>query len=177
MSKFSTAAFAALLVFSMASAAPCADLSGTVTEVDAKPVKGIQILVAESGAKSALKVVTDDKGDYRLTGLSAGTYTFALDPGSTGFRGGTAIAYLGDKGLTVNWRISRGGPPSAIASQGSNQSLLAMDPLGMTLGEFAGIVAGGAVVAGGVAVGAYSAAGGFSGAKPTPSPRPISPSM
>lgn len=174
MRKLLATMVAGLFVLAAASAALCADVVGTVSDVNAKPVPGIQIIVENAAGKIVGKILTDTKGYYRLTGLDPGKYTYVLDPQGTSFKGGSAVSYLGDKGLTIDWRVSAGAPPSAMAAEGTSNSLLAADPFGLSSGAFAALVVGAMAAMG---VGAYAAAGGFSGEHHPPPPHPHSPSM
>jgi len=151
-----------------ASVALCADVSGTVSDATGAAVAKVRLSATDSSGKSAGSALTDASGKYQISGLSPGTYVFALDPLSSGFKGGNGLAHLDEKGLTIDWKISAAGPALALARQGADEAL-AGDPFGFTAAEFAGLVgAAGGVISSGV-VGGIAAAGGFSGESASPS--------
>jgi hypothetical protein len=136
---------------------------GRVSDLNDAPVQGVQIVVKDAGGRILAKVATDSHGYYQITGFTPDAYDYALDPLKTSFKGGTAAAYLGDKGLTMNWKVSASNPAVALATEGTGNALAAGDPFGLSSRAFTAAVVGGvAVVTGGV-VGGYAAAGGFSG--------------
>jgi hypothetical protein len=158
-----------MLVVAAASMALCADIVGTVLDTHGKPVQGIQITAGGPAGKMVAQAVTSAVGKYHLSSLDPGTYDYVLNPLQTGFKGGTAVSYLGIKGLTIDWKVSAKAPAIALASVGTEVPL-AGDPFGFSAGEFASLVV---LAAGGVAagvVGGYGAAGGFSSSPPAASP-------
>jgi phage gp45-like len=70
--------------------APAAVISGRVTTSDEQPLEGFQIrLIAKQNVEGRASWVnlpnqgrTDDEGEYRISGLSAGTYYIVVDPGT-----------------------------------------------------------------------------------------------
>ena len=158
----------------------CADIIGTVMDLQGHPVSDVKIVVQNTAGKLFGQAITDPKGHYTIVGLSPNTYGYILNPLTTGLKGGSAVSYLGTDGLTINWKVSDTGDAISLAKQGSKEAL-ANDPFGLSMGEFASIVTlGTAAVAGGV-VGGYAAAGGFSSSS-TPPPSgggapPLSASM
>jgi Carboxypeptidase regulatory-like domain len=157
------------LFLATASVALCADIVGRVSDLNDAPMQGVQIVVKDAGSKTLAKVATDGHGRYQITGLTPGSYDYVLDPLGTSFKGGTAAAYLDDKGLTINWKVSASNPAVALATEGTGNAFVAGDPFGLSSKAFTAAVASGVgLVAGGV-IGGYAAAGGFSG--------PSSPSM
>jgi len=154
------------------SSAFCADLVGSVMDLQGRPASGVKIVVRNTAGKVFGQAITDAKGHYSIGGLSPDTYDYTLDPLATGFKGGSAVSYLDSKGLTINWKVSNAGDAIALATQGS-QEMLAGDPFGLSMGEFASVVVLGAGVVGAGVVGGYGAAGGFSGG----SSAPASPSL
>jgi hypothetical protein len=152
-----------VFLLSTASLAFCADIVGTVLSDRGDPVQAVRIIAQTLAGKIVKQAVPDGSGKYQITGLDPGTYTYALDPLQTGFKGGTVVSYLGSKGMTINWKVSGSTPAIAFASEGTEVAQ-AGDPFGFSDREFASIVVLGASVAGGAAVLGYGAAGGFSGA-------------
>jgi hypothetical protein len=126
-------------------------------------VAGIHVAAQNEGNKAFAQALTDAHGAYRIGGLEPSTYDFSLDPGKRGFKPGTAVSYVDAKWLTVNWTVCPQAEAVAAAKAAVENSLLAADPFGMSVAEFASVlVLGAGVVAAGV-VGGYGAAGGFSG--------------
>ncbi len=161
--KMAVMVAAGMLVLTTASLALCAEIVGTVSSVDNKPVSGVQIVVKDTKGRILGKALTNNQGQYQITGLAPGAYDYVLEPLGTPFKAGTAAAYLDDKGLTINWKVSTGTAAVALAQQGIANTAIAGDPFGLSPTAFGALVVGGtALVAGGV-VGGYAAAGGFSG--------------
>lgn len=149
-----------MLTAAGASVALCAEVSGTVSDVAGKAVAKVKLSASDSSGKNAGTALTDTNGKYQIAGLSPGTYVFALDPLASGFKGGNGLAHVGEKGLTIDWKVSPASPALALARQDGDETL-AGDPFGFTAAEFAGMVgAASGVVTSGV-VGGIAAAGGF----------------
>ncbi len=169
MRKLAATAVAALFVLGTATSGLCADVAGTVSDSKGNPVPGVKITAQIPNGKAVGEALVDANGKYRINGLAPGTYDYALNPLQTGFKGGTAVSYLGSKGLTINWKLSPKAPAIALAMEGMGVPL-AGDPFGYSAGEFASLVAlAVSGVAGGV-VGGYAAAGGFSSSGGSGSP-------
>lgn len=168
MRKILVAGLMGLLAVTGASVALCADITGTVSDISGTPIANVQLSARDNSGKSAGMALTDSRGKYRIGGLSPANYTCLLDPLASGFKGGDAVAALGHKGLTINWKVSADAPALALASEGTDEEL-AGDPFGFSAGEFAAlVVAGTGLIAGGV-LGGIAAAGGFSGSPASPS--------
>lgn len=151
----------------------CADLVGIVADTQARPVANVRILVKNMGNNALSEAHSNASGRYKVTGLGPGVYTYALDPGASGFKGGDAVSYLGPKGLTIDWHLSAANAAVALASEGTG-TMLAGDPFGFTATEYTGVVLGsGALIGGGVA-GGLAASGQFSSSS---SGKPASPSL
>lgn len=145
----------------------CADVVGSVSDTQAHPVVNVKISVRNTAGQVVGQAQTDAEGHYQIAGLASGTYKYVLDAGTSGFKGGEAVAYLGPKGLTINWKLSPTGPAIALASEGTAIAM-AGDPFGFSPLGFAGLVAGGVLVVAGGTIGGYAAAGGFSGSSASP---------
>src|ERR1700749_4169529 len=85
----------------------CADLAGIVTNLQNQPVSGIKISVENSARQVFGQAITDASGHYQIPGISPNTYNYLLNPMMTGYKSGTAVSYLGAKGLVINWKVSR----------------------------------------------------------------------
>jgi hypothetical protein len=134
--------------------ASCASLAGVVTNLQGQPVSGIKISVQNSAKQILGQALTDTNGHYQITGIAPNTYDYLLNPMNTGYKNGSAVSYLGPKGLVINWKVSDSRGVLALAVMGSG---------GLSALEVGSIVALGAGVVGAGVVGGYGAAGGFSG--------------
>jgi len=139
----------------------CADVVGTVLDLQQHPVSGVNIVVQDTTGKTFGQATTDAAGQYKISGLSPNTYDYMLNPLGTGFKGGSAVSYLDNNGLTMNWKVSNAGDAVALAAPGSQQEI-AGDPFGLSMPEFISVVVLGVGVAAGASVIGYWAAGGFS---------------
>lgn len=156
---------AALLWASAASSVLGADVVGTALDPEGNRVKGIKIAALGSTGQVAGEAVTNAGGDYRITNLEPSTHDFALDPAGTPFQPGTAVAFVGKEGMTINWRVSQTAEASAVGAPGIAGGLLgghasvAPDALGLIMDG----------VGGAGALSGYAAGGGFGSDSP-PSP-------
>ncbi len=98
--------------------ASCADLVGGVADTQARPIPDVKIVVNDMTGKVVGEAQTDSWGQYRIAGLRPGTYNYVLDPVTSGFKGGDAVAYLGPNGMTTNWNVSTTAPSVASGSEG-----------------------------------------------------------
>ena len=144
-----------------------ADVVGNVTDTGGHAVSGVKILVQDTTGKAAGEATTDAAGHYEIGNLLPNAYDYTLNPGTTGFKSGTAVSYLDKDGLTINWKVSKGDDASALATQGGKVAI-AGDPFGLSMPEFVSVVALGALAAGAASVGGYAAAGGFSESSSSP---------
>lgn len=142
----------------------CANVVGAVQNESGAPVGGAVISVRNARGQILSEGMTSPQGRYEIYGLAPGKYVFAIDPRQSALRTGTAVSYLSEKNLTINWRLSPADPALASAEEGDGE--IADDPFGFSAAEFASlIVLGVGGVAAGV-VGGYGAAGGFSSSSP-----------
>jgi len=111
----SALAIAGMLVIIRATAASSADLVGQVVDEMGQPVAGAQVSVLASTGASAGSAVSDTAGSYEIHGLKAGAYRLML-------KGETVVSYVPAEGLTVNWGLSKTGPPLAIAKLGASST-------------------------------------------------------
>lgn len=121
------------------------------------PANGVQVLIKDSGGQTLGQTTTDQNGNYILNGVSAGTVDLFLDPGSTGFKGGSGVLTLTEGGSKVDWQLS----DASAASAAQNG---ACDPAGgWTTGEIASVALIGAAALGaglGLGFGTGSDSGG-----------------
>jgi len=160
---------ALLLVVAGASRGSCAEVVGAVVNLAGGPVSGAVITAKDSSGKLLGQALSNAQGHYELVGLAPGQYSYFLKVNQLGFKDGSAVAVLGTKGLTMDWKVSSQDPAVAMATEGiSVETASAGDPFGLTWAQLAGLAAI-PVVAGGV-IGGYAAAGGFNGASHPGSP-------
>ncbi len=88
-----------------------ADIVGRIADSSGAPIIGTQVLVQDLDGKTFGSATTDPKGRYTIRGLEPGAYNVIV-------RGQSGVAYLGKRGLTINWGISKDAPPVAIAREG-----------------------------------------------------------
>lgn len=168
--RLSATMVASLFTLNMSSLAFGAEIAGSVVNLQGQPVKGIQLSVRNSTGKSLASTTPDSKGHYQMTELKEGQYNYVLESHTAGLKGGQTSGYLGNKGLTLDWKVSPAGPATVVASVGIGTAVAAGTTLGVSSAAFGAAVVGGsmAAVAGG-AVGGYAATGGFSSSPASPS--------
>ncbi len=108
----SALALAGMFVIILAAAASSADLVGHIANEMGQPVAGMQVSVLGSTGANAGSAVSDAGGSYEIRGLKAGAYRLTL-------KDQTVVSYVPEEGLTVNWGLSKTGPPLAIAKLGA----------------------------------------------------------
>ena len=84
---------------------------------------GVTVAVQNQSGAAVGSGVTDETGQYVIHGLVPGTYTFIS-------KGQSAIAYVGDQGLTVDWGIAPNSQIIAAARQGTERSAVSSAPNG-----------------------------------------------
>ena len=113
----------ALFLLGSAIAASSADIVGTIVNTTGAPVTGVTVSVQNQAGAAIGSGVTDETGQYVIHGLVPGTYTFIS-------KGQSAVAYVGDQGLTVDWGIAPNSQIIAAARQGTGQSAVSSGPNG-----------------------------------------------
>jgi hypothetical protein len=111
MIRRATIAFLIAAALARAPAALAAEIVGRIVDVGGQPVAGEQVLVRKFPDSTIHRFVTDETGYYAIGDLSPGPYTLYV-------RAQSAVAYVGDQGLTVDWGLSPGAPPVAVATRG-----------------------------------------------------------
>ena len=160
---------ALLLVAVGAGKGSCAEVVGLVSDLAGSPISGAVVAAKDSSGKILRQALTNPQGHYEIVGLAPGQYGYFLQVSQLGFKDGSAVAALGAKGLTMDWKVSKQDPAVAMATEGTSvETASAGDPFGLTWAQFAGLAAI-PVVAGGV-IGGYAANGGFNGASHPASP-------
>jgi Carboxypeptidase regulatory-like domain len=107
---------------SVSSFAIAADIVGIVMDASGQAVNGSKISVADESGRIAGNAVTDQRGRYAIEGLRPGQYDIKLEPASANLKGDTAVGYLDNKGLTVNWAVDPSRAAIATARLGTQHS-------------------------------------------------------
>lgn len=136
-----------LAVVVPASQAMSAAICGTADNGQGQPAKGVGITVKNPAGATLGQGTTDDNGNYRIDGLDMGTLNLFLEPGSTGYQGGSGVLDLNDKSKRVNWQLSSAS--SAVASQAGpcGEAAAALTPLEWGAIGVLGLAVGGGVAA------------------------------
>jgi Carboxypeptidase regulatory-like domain len=98
-----------------------ADIVGAIVNPSGSPLTGVTVSVQNQAGAAVSSGVTDESGQYVIHGLAPGTYTLIS-------QGQTAVAYVGDQGLTVDWGIASNSQVIAAARQGTGQSAVSSAP-------------------------------------------------
>jgi hypothetical protein len=109
------------LAVSVGSFAVAADIVGTVTDASGQALNGSKISVADQSGRIAGNATTDQQGRYVIGGLRPGQYDITLDPATANLKGDTAVSYLNDRGLTVDWAVAPSREAIATARLGAEQ--------------------------------------------------------
>jgi hypothetical protein len=97
-----------------------ADIVGRTADAQGRRVSSVEISVQDLHGKRFASVKSDASGNYEIHGLSPGVYALVV-------RGQSAVTYVGDEGVTVNWGVEPGLPPVAIARRGTIAPVLGLD--------------------------------------------------
>lgn len=81
------------------------------------PLQNVKVVVRDMKGNVVKTVMTDRNGVYRAPGLRPATYTYTVDGGPEGFRGGNpTIANLPPEGLNINWTMTSNQALAAASS-------------------------------------------------------------
>jgi hypothetical protein len=111
----------ALFLLGSAMTVMSADIVGTIVNPEGAPIAGVTVSVQNHAGAAVGSGVTDATGHYVIHGLVPGTYTLIS-------KGQSAVAYVGDQGLTVDWGIAPNSQIIAAARQGTAQSAVSSAP-------------------------------------------------
>src|SRR5208283_432485 len=89
-----------------------ADIVGTIVNPSGAPIPGVAVSVQNQAGAAVGTSVSDGAGRYSIHGLTPGAYTLISS-------GQTAVTYLGDQGITVDWGIAANYQVFAVARQGT----------------------------------------------------------
>ncbi len=105
----------ALVLLGSAMAVWSADIVGTIVNPAGAAIPGITVSVQNEAGAAVGNGVTDEDGQYVIHGLAPGTYTLTA-------KGQSAVTYIGEQGITVNWGIAPHSKGLAVARQGTAPS-------------------------------------------------------
>ena len=125
---FAAMTIAGIFALAAATSASGADIVGRVANDAGEPAAGVQISVLNSSGAPAGSVTSDAEGAYEIRDLKPGTYTLVL-------KGQSVMSYLPKEGLTVNWGLSRNGPPLAVGKVGASPSTASVSADGQSQGR------------------------------------------
>ena len=107
-----------------------ATVCGIARDAQGQPVAGVQVLIKDSNGQVLGQATTDQSGKYIVNGVDGGTVDLFLEPGATGYKGGTGVLTLTEANGMVNWQVSN-------AADAAAEQLGTCDPAGWTAGEIA----------------------------------------
>jgi hypothetical protein len=105
----------------VAPATRASEVVGRVVEIGGRPVAGEQVRLREEAKDTSQTVVTDAMGRYWIQNVKPGPYVLYV-------RNQSAVAYVDEPGLTVDWGVSPGAPPVAVATRGIAPALASVSP-------------------------------------------------
>lgn len=108
---FTSAVIAMLLIALIVMPARGADIAGQVIAKGGAPAAGQLLQVVNQAGANVAAILSDGAGRYSFHDIAPGTYTLTLNQHS-------AVVYVPEDGLTVNWGLAGNLPPVAIAKQG-----------------------------------------------------------
>ena len=108
---FASAVSAMVVIAFAALPARTADVVGQVRGQGNVAVAGLQLSVVNQAGVQVAVTTSDGSGNYSFHDVAPGTYSLNLN-------GQSAVAYVPQDGLTVNWGVAKNFPPVALAKQG-----------------------------------------------------------
>jgi hypothetical protein len=115
------ASSSAVFLLGFAMAVSSADIVGTIVNPAGAPMTGVTVAVQNQSGAAVGSGVTDETGQYVIHDLVPGIYTLIS-------KGQSAVAYVGDQGLTVDWGVAPNSQVIAAARQGTAQSAASSKP-------------------------------------------------
>jgi hypothetical protein len=107
---------AALIVAAtQGAAARASEIVGRIVNAGGVPVAGETITLSPFRGASRVQVVTDATGRYAIENLKPGAYELWV-------RSQSAVAYVDGPGVTIDWGLSPGAPPVAVATRGISEA-------------------------------------------------------
>jgi hypothetical protein len=97
-----------------------ADIVGRTADAAGRPVSSVEISIQDLHGKRVASAKSDASGNYEIHGLAPGVYALVA-------REQSAVTYVGDEGVIVNWGIAPGLAPVAVARRGIGAPAVALD--------------------------------------------------
>jgi Carboxypeptidase regulatory-like domain len=130
-----------------ASQAMSAAICGTVDDASGNPAGNVGVNVKSPSGAMEGQGTTDSNGNYRIDGLSPGTLNLFLEPGSSGFQGGSGVLDLNDPSKRVNWSLSSSSSATASQAGPCSGAAAALTPLEWGATGVLGLAVGGGIAA------------------------------
>ena len=94
------------------------NIVGEVRDAQGNPLKDVEVIAQDTDGKALARATTNDKGKYLMECLEQRKYLMTLNALPANFQGQSAIAFLGAKGLIINWTTAISAPTIVTAKQG-----------------------------------------------------------
>jgi Carboxypeptidase regulatory-like domain len=94
------------------------NIVGEVRDAQGNPIKDAEVIAQDLDGKALARATTNDKGQYSIRCLEQRKYLMALNALPVNFQGQSAVAFLGEKGLIINWTTAVLAPTIVTAKQG-----------------------------------------------------------
>lgn len=113
MRKLTTMALASgALILGYGATGLAAEIVGTIANPAGAPISGITVSAQNRAGATVGVSVSDGTGRYAIQGIAPGIYILMA-------KGQTAVAYVGDQGITVDWGIAANSQIIAAARKGT----------------------------------------------------------
>jgi Carboxypeptidase regulatory-like domain len=113
MRKLTTMALASgALILAYAATGLAAEIVGTIVDLAGAPISGVTVSAQNRAGITVGVSVSDATGKYAIQGIASGIYILMA-------KGQTAVAYVGDQGITVDWGIAANSQIIAAARKGT----------------------------------------------------------
>jgi len=100
------------LILGYGATGSAAEIVGTIMNSAGAPVSGITVSAQNQAGATVGVSVSDGTGKYAIQGIASGIYILMA-------KGQTAVAYVGDQGMTVDWGIAANSQIIAAARTGT----------------------------------------------------------
>jgi hypothetical protein len=108
------------LILAYAATGLAAEIVGTIVNPAGAPISGITVSAQNRAGATVGVSVSDGTGKYAIQGIAPGIYILMA-------KGQTAVAYVGDQGITVDWGIAANSQIIAAARKGTAPLLTSLD--------------------------------------------------
>jgi len=94
------------------------NIVGEVRDAQGHPLKDVEVIAQDTDGKALARATTNDKGRYVMECLEQRKYVMTLDALPANFQGQSAVAFLREKGLIINWTTAIAAPAIVTAKRG-----------------------------------------------------------